>query len=243
MSHKPNVIFAAGTPLIDRTVGELVAERPGRSRVFQSFNIDFCCQGGRTLREACHLRGVAVEGVIEQLEAEMADPAAPASNPAELAPAELVDYIVEQHHGFLRRELPRLHTMAERVAHVHGGHTSSLVEIFQVFIGAESELTSHMMKEEQILFPAIVALSQGERLTGTLDGPISCMIDEHEAVGNALGRMRELSNGFEPPDEACNTYRALFAGLHDLEKDLHRHIHLENAVLFPAAQALVEQQN
>jgi regulator of cell morphogenesis and NO signaling len=133
--------------------------------------------------------------------------------------------------------------MAERVAQVHGGHTSSLVEIFHVFAGAESELTSHMMKEEQILFPAIVALSKGERLTMTLDGPISCMVHEHEQVGNALARMRELSNGYQPPAEACNTYRALFAGLQDLEEDLHCHIHLENEVLFPAGQALVEQQN
>lgn len=240
MSHNSNVISPAGTPLIDRTVGELVAERPGRSRVFQFFNIDFCCQGKRTLHEACTLKGVAIEDVIEQLEAETADPAAPAINPAELPPAELVDYIIEQHHGFLRRELPRLHAMAERVAQVHGGHTHSLVEIFDVFVRAESELTSHMMKEEQILFPAIVTMSQGERITIELDGPVSCMIHEHEEVGNALSRMRELSNDFQPPAEACNTYRALFAGLHDLEEDLHRHIHLENEVLFPAAIAAAQ---
>lgn len=242
MSHQPDVISAPGTPLIDRTVGELVAERPGRSRVFQSFNIDFCCQGGRTLREACALKGLAVGSVVDQLEAERADPAAPASNPAELPPAALVDYIIQQHHGFLRRELPRLRAMAQRVAQVHGGHTPSLVEIFRVFVGADAELTSHLMKEEQILFPAIVALSRGERMTGTLDGPIACMMHEHAEVGAALTRMRELSHDFQPPPEACNTYRALFAGLADFEEDLHRHIHLENSVLFPQAQALVEQQ-
>jgi regulator of cell morphogenesis and NO signaling len=243
MSHKQIVISEPETPLTNRTVGELVAERPGRSRVFQSFNIDFCCQGGRTLREACERKGVSVGCVIEQLEAEAADPAAPQSNPAELPPTALIDHIVEQHHGFLRRELPRMHAMAERVAHVHGPHTRSLVAIFRTFVEAESELTSHMMKEEQILVPAIVALSQGERLTGTLDGPISCMIHEHDEVGNALARIRELSNDFQPPAEACNTYRALFAGLPDLEEDLHRHIHLENAVLFPTTQKLVEQQS
>ncbi len=220
---------------MDRTVGELVAERPGRSRVFQSFNIDFCCQGSRTLSEACSLKSIAVGDVIEQLEAEAVDSAAPSNNPADLPPAELVGYIVEQHHGFLRSELPRLHAMAQRVAQVHGGHTSSLVEIFNVFVEAESELTSHMMKEEQILFPAIVAMSQGEQPAMALDGPISCMMHEHEEVGSALARMRKLSNGFQAPAEACNTYRALFAGLQDLEEDLHRHIHLENAVLFPTA--------
>src|SRR5262245_49637038 len=119
MSHKPNIFSPPGTPLLERTVGELVAERPGRSRVFQAFNIDFCCQGGRTLREACGHRGLACDPVVEQLEAELADKSPPARNPANLPPAELAAYIVETHHEYLRRELPRLQAMSERVAHVH----------------------------------------------------------------------------------------------------------------------------
>jgi regulator of cell morphogenesis and NO signaling len=241
MSHKPNVFSPPGTPLLERTVGELVAERPGRSRVFQAFQIDFCCQGGRTLREACERKGLAAASVVEQLEAELEDKSMPARNPAELPPHELATYIVETHHGFLRRELPRLHAMAERVAQVHGGHTPSLVEMFHIFVGMEAELASHMMKEEQVLFPAVVAMSRGEPAPGTLDGPIACMIDEHEEVGAALARLHELSHGFQPPGDACNTYRALFAGLQDLEEDVHRHIHLENAVLFPAARAMAER--
>ena len=240
MSHTPNVISPPGTPLPDRSVGELVAERPGRSRVFQSFAIDFCCQGARTLGEACEKKGVPLDAVIEQLEAELADPAPPQQNPAELPPDELITYILEQHHEFLRRELPRLHAMAERVAHVHGGHTASLVEIFEVFVGLKEELTGHMMKEEQILFPAIVALCGGDTMPpGSFDGPIDCMVHEHDNAGAALARLRDLSNGYQAPVDACNTYRALFAGLQDLEEDLHRHIHLENEVLFPAAQGML----
>ena len=238
MSHHPNVYSPPGTPLLVRTVGELVAERPGRSRVFQAFHIDFCCQGGRTLREACEGKGLATDAVVEQLEAELADQSAPARNPATLPPDELAAYIVEVHHGFLREELPRLHAMSERVAQVHGGHTPSLVEMFHVFTALEAELASHMMKEEQVLFPAIRAMSQGQPPPGSLEAPIACMIHEHEEVGAALARLRELSHGFEPPSDACNTYRALFAGLRDLEEDTHRHVHLENAVLFPAARAM-----
>lgn len=226
--------------MLDRTVGELVAERPGRSRVFQSFSIDFCCQGGRTLGEACAKKGVPIDAVMEQLEAESADPSPPQNNPAELPPDELVRHILDQHHEFLRRELPRLHTMAERVARVHGSHTPSLVEIFETFIALENELISHMQKEEMILFPVIIALCHGERFVArNIDGPIGCMIHEHEEAGQALARLRELSNGYQPPVDACNTYRALFSGMLELEEDLHRHIHLENAVLFPAAQALM----
>jgi regulator of cell morphogenesis and NO signaling len=242
MSHKPNVFSPAGTPLLERTVGELVAERPGRSRVFQTFGIDFCCQGTRTLREACERKNIPAETVVEQLEAELADKTAPVKNPADLPMAELAAYIVETHHGYLYRELPRLHAMSERVAQVHGGHTPSLVEVFDIFCAMEEEMIAHMMKEEKVLFPTIVAVSRGEAAPVPLDEPISCMMHEHESSGNALARLRELTHGFSPPTDACNTYRALFAGLHELEEDLHRHIHLENAVLFPAAQAAVDKK-
>ena len=238
MTHKPTVFSLPGTPLLDRTVGELVAERPGRSRVFQSFNIDFCCQGARTLREACERKAIAHDSVVEQLEAELADKSAPEQNPADLPTHELANYIIQIHHQFLRRELPRLHAMSERVALVHGGHTPSLVELFRIFCGLEEELTKHLMEEEQILFPAIVAMSRGQCGPVVVDGPISCRLREHEEAGAALARLREVSHGFQPPPDACNTYRALFAGLRDLEEDLHRHIHLENAVLFPLARAM-----
>jgi len=238
MSHQPIVFSPEGTPLAARTVGELVAGRPGLSRVFQSFQIDFCCQGGRTLLEACEKKNVSLDSVIEQIEAEAADRTPDDANPAGLPPHELVGHIIEIHHGFLRREFPRLHAMSERVAHVHGGHTPSLVEVFNVFCGLEDELNCHMVKEEEILFPAISAMSRGESGPMRLDGPIACMLHEHDAAGKALERLNEMTGGYRPPVDACNTYRALFAGLADLEEDLHRHIHLENNVLFPAAQEM-----
>ena len=237
MSHTATVYSPPGTPMPDRTVGEIVAENPSQARVFQSLAIDFCCQGGRTLREACERKGIAVESVVEQLEAAAAEPAEPMENPAQLPPVALIGHIVDKHHAFLRSELPRIHAMAERVAKVHGGHTPSLVEVYEVFCEMADELASHMMKEEQILFPAIQSMVAGQSAM-PLDGPVACMLKEHDDAGNALARMRELTNGFTPPPEACNTYRALFAGLAELEEDLHRHIHLENAVLFPQAMAM-----
>lgn len=238
MSHSTIEFSPKGTPLLDRTVGELVAERPGRSRVFQAHNLDFCCQGGRTLKEACERKGVDAETIVADLEQEAADKTAPENNPAELPPEKLCDYIVETHHGYLVRELPRLHAMAARVAQVHGGHTASLVEVHRVFHSMAEELASHMQKEETVLFPAVAALSRGETVSGSLDGPVEVMLREHDEAGSALARLRELTDGYQPPADACNTYRALFAGLADLEEDLHRHIHLENSVLFPAARKM-----
>ncbi len=242
MSHSQVVFSPSGTPLADRSVGELVAERPGRSRVFQAHNIDFCCQGGTTLREACERKKVSLDTVVTELGREQQDPVAPESNPAELPPHELCDHIVQRHHDFLRQELPRLHAMSERVARVHGGHTASLVEVFQVFTGLANELFAHMQKEEQILFPAIKAMNEGKAAPPSLEGPISVMVQEHDEAGTALEKLSDLTNRYQPPADACNTYRALFAGLAELEDDLKRHIHLENAVLFPAARRMVGEE-
>jgi regulator of cell morphogenesis and NO signaling len=238
MSHHTIVNSPSGTPLLDRTVGEIVAERPAQSRIFQSYGIDFCCQGGKTLREACEKKGVSADSVIEQLEAELRDKPEPEVNPANFPPAELVDHIVNTHHQFLKDEMPRVLAMAARVAQVHGPHTPSLVEVYETFTDMMNELNDHMMKEEKVLFPAIKAMAEGESAGMPLDGAIATMLHEHEDAGAALVKLRELTNGFQPPAEACNTYRALFAGLNDIEEDLHVHIHLENSVLFPAAEAM-----
>lgn len=237
MSHSVPVFSSDGTALPDRTVGEIVASDPGLARVFQAHHIDFCCQGGRTLREACQIKGLDPEAVAAQLEA--AQHAAPPAdtNPALLPPAALIEYIVETHHAYLRAELPRLGAMAVRVARVHGGHTPSLVEVNEIFQEMAAEMDEHTHKEEMALFPAIAAMSHGGRAM-PLDAPITCMMLEHDDVGEALRRLRALTHDYEAPPEACNTYRALFAGLRELESDLHRHIHLENTVLFPAALRL-----
>ncbi len=200
--------------------------------------MDFCCQGNKTLREACEKKGLEVSFVLGLIEEEAKGPVASQSNPAELSPAALCQYIVDTHHQFLRNELPRIYAMAKRVAHVHGGHTPALVEVFEVFSGMAQELENHMGKEEQILFPAIGKMdTDGGGGSDSLEGPVSVMLREHDDAGEALARLRELTNGFSPPADACNTYRALFAGLADLEVDLHTHIHLENSVLFPQALA------
>lgn len=237
------LITPPGTPLTERTVGELVAERPGRSRIFQTFGIDFCCQGGITLTEACLKRSVALDTVVEQLEAEASEPAEAAQNPATLPPADLADYIVSRHHDFLRSEMPRLHAMARRVASVHGGHTPSLVTVYEVYNTLQLELDEHIQKEEAVLFPAIRAMATKSGATSSdqsLTDTVAEMLREHNEAGAGLAELRRLTHDYEPPAEACNTYRALFAGLADLEEDLHRHIHLENHVLFPAARALAD---
>lgn len=221
-----------------RRVGDLVFEQPGLSRIFQKHGIDFCCQGSRTVAEACTAKGVSLDTVIAELGLPPIKPAGFDGDPAELPPDLLASHIIAVHHEFLRAEMPRLRAMAERVARVHGGHTPSLLEVREVFHSLATELEDHLAKEEQILFPAISLMTAGWTAPMPLDGPLSCMEHEHADAHSALSRLRVLTNGFVPPEGACNTYRALFAGLADLEADLLRHIQLEDTVLFPAARRM-----
>lgn len=230
-----------------QTVGELVRERPNRARVFENFGIDYCCGGKKPLSEACAKKGQNVNEVLEAIQA--ADSAGSTEDAVDCASMrldELVDHIIATHHAYLGRELPRLQEMSAKVARVHGDKDPRLGKLASVVNGLVDELSSHMMKEERILFPVIRQLEQSAALPatpfGTIANPIRAMEAEHDTAGSALEDMRSLTDGYTPPDWACNTYRALLEGLRELELDLHQHIHKENNVLFPRAIVLEESR-
>lgn len=233
---------------IQRTVGQLVTERPARSRVFETLQIDYCCGGKRPLAEACAKRGIDTADVIDLLR--QADAAADEDSdgvvdPDSLSLTDLADHIEQVHHDYLRTELPRLDAMTERVHRVHGEKEPRLGDVRRAFCALRDELTSHMMKEEQILFPVVRQLEQSDGPVsfhcGTIAAPIRQMESEHEHAGDALATIRTATEDFEPPEWACNTYRAMLDGLHQLERDMHVHIHKENNVLFPKALELERQ--
>lgn len=225
------------------TVGQLVAEQPNRSRLFEELSIDYCCGGKQPLQEACGARGIDLDKVLARLETlPRPGTATTEADFTNMPLEELADNIENTHHDYLRRELPRLSGMVTKVADVHGEKDARLSDLAGVFAGFCEEISNHMMKEERILFPAIRMLAAGETQTGfcfsTIAMPIGVMEAEHQQAGDALGRMRELTDGFTAPEWACNTYRALLDGLRELEQDMHQHIHKENNVLFPRALAL-----
>jgi regulator of cell morphogenesis and NO signaling len=219
---------------IKRTVGELVVERPGRSRVLESFRIDYCCGGRKPLEVACREAGAEVERVVEALERADAAPRGRDHDRAwdEAESRELVEHIVSVHHELLRRELPRVGGLIEKVVRAHGSKHAELPEVQATFHELYEELESHMAKEENILFPAILDRAAG-RWQGSFDGPIGMMEHEHVLAGQALEALRRLTRDYAPPADACNTYRAMLDGLAELEHDLHQHIHEENNILFP----------
>lgn len=235
------------TAMIDKTVGELVAEAPLRANIFEKRRIDYCCKGRRSLAEVCAAEGVPVAEIVAELEREPGHERA--ADWAKETLAGLATHIVERHHAYLRSALPSIALKLEKVVRAHGDRHPSVVEIRAVFEGLSSELTSHMAKEETVLFPHIAALERaaGEGAAppiapgGTVRNPIRMMEHEHDDAGRALARIRELTSDYQPPRDACNTFRALYAQLADLEQDLHTHIHLENNILFPRAAELEER--
>ena len=225
---------------IHTPVGQLVVERPGRSHLFEHLGLDYCCAGKLPLGEACRAAEIDIDDVLAQLSAhDDAEADTGEVNPADLTLSELADHIEQTHHVYLRRELPRLGQMAEKVAQVHGDAHPWLADLRLVFSGLVAELEMHMMKEEQILFPLVRELETARSLPGfhcgSVDNPIAAMEHEHDNAAAALGRLRELSGDFKPPENACNTFRGLLQGLAELEADLHEHIHKENNILFVRA--------
>jgi regulator of cell morphogenesis and NO signaling len=219
------------TVTIETPVGEIASTHPLSTRVFARHHIDFCCGGGAPLEVACKKRGLDANAVLEEIETELEGVDEEPTRWTDAPLTDLIEYIVSTYHKSLREELPRLEAMALRVNEVHGDKDPErLQEIVTVFQALKTELTEHMMKEEQILFPMI---AKGEREAA--QETITLMEDEHESAGNSLERLRELTDDYTPPLAACNTWRALWHGLEVLEKDSHQHIHLENNILFPRA--------
>jgi regulator of cell morphogenesis and NO signaling len=221
-------------------VAALVLEEPGRARVFERFGIDYCCGGKTPLETACADRGLDVGEVIAALE-EPHDGEADDVDWTSVPVADLCEHIVDRHHAYLRDELPLLGQLVDKVARAHGGTHPELIDVRATFAALTGELEQHMVKEEQILFPACVALEEGAAggfPFGSVENPIAIMQHEHDEVAAGLARLRGLTNGFDPPVDACNSYRAMLDRLHVLETDTHRHVHEENNILFPRAVAL-----
>lgn len=236
------------TVAIDKTVRELALENPSSTRVFEQLGIDYCCGGNRSLREACEKANLQLDQVLDSLEkADQAVPLAQDGRDGHVRPlASLIEYIQSTHHKYTREEIARLGPLFEKVCSVLGKNHPELFEVREIFEGLTQELNAHMMKEEMILFPYIVraeAVIRGNEPIlrapfGSVQNPVSMMEREHDAAGNALRAMNEVTNGYSVPADACVSYQTLYKALAVFEGDLHQHIHLENNILFPRAVAI-----
>lgn len=224
-------------------VGEVVRLNFKTAQLFQSYNIDYCCGGAKTISEACTDVGIEPEKLITQLEkmAEDTDPDTEYIN--NLSPGDLAEYIVKRHHSYVRKYIPFIKESLDKICDVHGSKHPELFEIRKLFGESAGELTMHMQKEEIMLFPYIQKLERsledgspaGNPPFGSVANPIKVMIAEHESEGKRFEKIAEISGNYSPPEDACTTYKTTFKQLKEFETDLHRHIHLENNILFPEA--------
>lgn len=224
-----------------QTVGQWVAAHPELARVFERLKIDYCCCGKLPLAEACAQQGLDVDAVLRELAQAAGKPDASLVDAAALDLEALVDHIVSTHHAYLKWELPRIEVLTHKVAAAHGERDPRLVALRTAFPDFQAELTSHMLKEEHVLFPMIRRLARADRPVtlhcGSLENPICVMEYEHDQVGAALANFRRWTDDFTPPPWACATLQALYHALAELEADMHQHVHKENNVLFPKALA------
>ena len=230
------------------TVREIAIQNPASVPVFEALGIDYCCGGKQSLEEACRRANVPVEKALKMLSA--TEPPQAARNWTEASTAELTGHIVEQHHRYVRSESPRLVAMLDKVVDRHAAAHPELRFIRELFGAMTGELFIHMVKEENVLFPYFVQMEVAARegrpvpraMFGSVEMPISRMLADHDDAGALLARMRTLSVDYAAPADACPTYRALYHGLEEFERDLHQHVHLENNILFPRALEAERQE-
>ncbi len=234
----------------DETLGEIATRDLRKAQIFKKYGLDFCCGGKKTVKQACAEKGLDVTKIEQELQA--ADQNAATGRPLpynDWSLDFLADYIVNTHHSYVEKTLPDIRTYAAKVARVHGARHPELIPIQNLVEDIHAELSAHMIKEEKVLFPYIKELVAARQRATQPDAtpfrsvqqPINMMEMEHESVGQSLEQIRELSNGFSLPEDACASYSLLYRLLAEFEDDLHTHVHLENNILFPKALKLEKE--
>ena len=232
-----------------KEIGQFVADDFRTAAIFSKYKIDFCCNGNRTVEEACDKKGIdsnlLMNEINQVLNSKTGETIDYKSWPLDL----LAEYIEKKHHRYVEEKIPVLRQFLDKLCKVHGERHPELFKINELFTASAGELASHMKKEELILFPfvkrMVKAKLENEAILspqfGTVENPIAMMMHEHDTEGKRFREIAELTNNYNPPIDACNTYKVTFAMLDEFEKDLHLHIHLENNILFPKAIKLEQQ--
>lgn len=232
----------AGTET-DPTIGEIVTKDYRKAQVFKRYGIDFCCGGKKTIKEVCDKKGIDAAAVTKALESIANDTSSSENDYTKWDIGFLTDYIINTHHQYVKENTPFIVELANKVAKVHGDQHPEVLEVARLFNQVAEDLTLHLSKEEKVLFPFIKELAlvqrEGGKLPesafGNVSNPIHVMESEHEQAGELLHTIREITNDFTLPENACNSYTILYKKLDEYENDLHKHVHLENNILFPKA--------
>lgn len=229
--------------IAERPLGDIVNDDLRAASVFERFGLDYCCHGHRTLEEAAEARGVPAAVVVDALAA-LGAPSADSRVPEAWDDlGALTRHIIDHHHRYVRTAIPTVATQLDKLVSRHGERHPELTQVRFTFRQLADELLTHLEKEENLLFPYVEDMAAARRTSRPLAPgpfatalyPIRMMEADHTLAGDLMAHVRLLTAGFAPPADGCTTYRACYAELAHFEADLHRHIHLENNVLFPRA--------
>ena len=227
--------------LFRMTLSEIVNKDFRTAQIFEKYNLDYCCRGNKSLSEACFEKGLKSGLILEELQDLNLSIKKDSLKFDEWELDFLVDYIINNHHHYIRTITPMVSDLAAKVVSAHGKNHSELIKISEIFSGLSKELNQHLMKEEQILFPYIKILVS-VKLNNTkfelpyfssVANPIKMMEAEHTSAGDEMNEIRELSKNYQIPQDACNTFKVFYKELKEFEEDLHKHVYLENNILFP----------
>jgi regulator of cell morphogenesis and NO signaling len=222
------------------TVGQIVTAFPKASDLFKSYKIDFCCGGNRLLGDVLHERNLPADELLAKLNELYEKASEKVEKDWMSVPySELIDHIIQKHHAYLAEELPQLSFYVTKVLRVHGTDHPHLAKVHKLFNELKTELEQHMMKEETKAFPLILQFEQHSTSENekTMKQVIQELVSEHDTAGDIIKEIREITNDFTPPADACRTYRLVYQRLEQLESDLFEHVHLENNILFPRVLA------
>ena len=227
-------------------VSDIVAENYKTATIFKSHEIDFCCNGNRSIQEVSDLKNINSKELIQQIEDSFETKRTNDTNYKSWDIGFLSDYIYNKHHKYIEEKTPHIQELLTKICQVHGNHHSELSIINTLFNESAKDLAAHMKKEELILFPYFKKLSSLQESVSSplfedLESPIAKMHDEHDDEGERFRKISGLTKGYTPPKDACRTYQVCFAMLKEFEEDLHKHIHLENNILFKRALEIENQ--
>jgi len=230
----------------NKTIGEIVAADFRTATVFEKHGIDFCCGGKVALAATCTEKGLDLAALTRELAMVQSQPAERSQNFSSWALPFLADYIVNTHHAYLKENDAQIAAYACKIAEVHGAHHPEVIRIAAIFAKIATDMTAHLQEEEEVFFPALKRADAARIAGTTLDakdreiirGSLLRLYREHEEIGDAVHTIRHLANGYAIPDDVCNTFMVTYQKLKEFEDDLHKHVHLENNILFPKAAAL-----
>jgi len=233
MTKLQNVVLLAGENIPDALVGDLVERHEFMRWIFEAYGVDCSTMGGLAVAQACAELGLAPAELCRALESSLTLREGKSSCLGELTVPERIDHIIRKHHGYIRRETPRLMALSRYVVRLHGGHDPRVVEVCYVLGEVTAKIIEHLRREEIVLFPAIASLGTHYAETAPLDEPVARMLEEHSWGMRKFARLRQLTNDYRPSPAASEEYRALCRGLEALEHDLRIHAHAEETFVFP----------